>query len=142
MLADRFWRSHRETGKSIQCRRSKQQSEVEFGARRKEKMGLPLGIGSPGRRVSIAGVVFTPTRGVIHPASLSEAGGNELQKVTSKPLPPHLPISAVRHLKHAHAVLQCTAHANAENSWEAIKYFFMLRLAFSETRWGAPKSDC
>src|SRR6266851_2102557 len=31
-------------------------------------MGLPLGIGSPGRRVSIAGVVFTPTRGVIHPS--------------------------------------------------------------------------
>ncbi len=31
-------------------------------------MGLPLGIGSPGRRVSIAGVVFTPARGVIHPS--------------------------------------------------------------------------
>jgi len=32
------------------------------------KMGPPLGIGGPVRRVSIAGVVFTPARGVIHPS--------------------------------------------------------------------------
>src|SRR5712692_7971014 len=31
-------------------------------------LGPPLGIGSPRRRVSIAGVVFTPARGVIHPS--------------------------------------------------------------------------
>jgi hypothetical protein len=31
-------------------------------------MGPPLGIGGPGGRVSIAGVVFTPARGVIHPS--------------------------------------------------------------------------
>ena len=31
-------------------------------------MGPPLGIGGPVRRVSIAGVVFTPARGVIHPS--------------------------------------------------------------------------
>ena len=31
-------------------------------------MGLPLGTGSPGRHVSIADVVFTPARGVIHPS--------------------------------------------------------------------------
>src|SRR6266481_6840712 len=33
-----------------------------------EKKGPPLGIGGPRRRVSIAGVVFTPARGVIHPS--------------------------------------------------------------------------
>jgi hypothetical protein len=33
-----------------------------------KKMGPPLGTGSPGRRVSIASVVFTPARGVIHPS--------------------------------------------------------------------------
>ena len=33
-----------------------------------KKEGPPLGIGGPGRRVSIAGVVFTPARGVIHPS--------------------------------------------------------------------------
>jgi len=31
-------------------------------------MGPSLGNGGPGRRVSIAGVVFTPARGVIHPS--------------------------------------------------------------------------
>lgn len=31
-------------------------------------MGPPLGIGGPGRHVSIAGVVFTPAREVIHPS--------------------------------------------------------------------------
>jgi hypothetical protein len=34
----------------------------------RKKMGPPLGIGGPVRRVSIAGVVFTPARGVIHPS--------------------------------------------------------------------------
>ena len=33
-----------------------------------QKKGPPLGIGGPRRRVSIAGVVFTPARGVIHPS--------------------------------------------------------------------------
>src|SRR5690349_2601793 len=33
-----------------------------------KKMGLLLGNKSPGRRVPFAGVVFTPTRGVIHPS--------------------------------------------------------------------------
>jgi len=33
-----------------------------------KKEGPPLGIGGPRRRVSIAGVVFTPARGVIHPS--------------------------------------------------------------------------
>src|SRR6266478_6028497 len=33
-----------------------------------KKKGPPLGIGGPRRRVSIAGVVFTPARGVIHPS--------------------------------------------------------------------------
>src|SRR2546422_6172763 len=47
-------------------------------------------------------------------ASLSEAGGNELRKVTSKPLPHHLPIFAVRHLKHAHAALQRSEEHTSE----------------------------
>src|SRR5258708_1859053 len=36
-------------------------------------------------------------------ASLSEAGGNDLQKVTNEPLPPHSPLSAFRQLKRAHS---------------------------------------
>src|SRR5258708_21122693 len=41
-------------------------SEKQRGPRKKK--GPPLGIGGPRRRVSIAGVVFTPARGVIHPS--------------------------------------------------------------------------
>src|SRR6267142_6115708 len=36
-------------------------------------------------------------------ASLSEAGGNDLQKVTSKPLPPRLSLFTSRHVERAHA---------------------------------------
>jgi hypothetical protein len=36
-------------------------------------------------------------------ASLSEAGGNELRKVASKPLPPRSPLFSTRHVKRTHA---------------------------------------
>src|SRR5260370_39482108 len=41
---------------------------VQKFCNRWQKKGPPLGIGGPRRRVSIAGVVFTPARGVIHPS--------------------------------------------------------------------------
>jgi len=40
---------------------------------------------------------YVPGRGVIHPASLSEAGGNDLGHPASKPLPPHSPSGIGRH---------------------------------------------
>ena len=40
----------------------------QLGEAPMKKKGPPLGIGGPRRRVSIAGVVFTPARGVIHPS--------------------------------------------------------------------------
>ena len=47
---------------------SRQTLSDVFAFTGKQKMGLLLGNKSPGRRDSIAGVVFTPTRGVIHPS--------------------------------------------------------------------------
>ncbi len=41
---------------------------MESRSRSAKEKGAPLGIGGPRRRVSIAGVVFTPARGVIHPS--------------------------------------------------------------------------
>jgi hypothetical protein len=76
-----------------------------------KKMGLPLGIGSPGRRVSMP-VSFSHRRvGSSILASLSEAGGNDLQKVTSKPLPPRSPLLTSRQLKRAHVTCYCTGRA-------------------------------
>jgi hypothetical protein len=49
------------------------------------KNGLPRGTEAPKKARSIVSVV-SPTRGVIHPTSLSEAGGNDLRKAASKPL--------------------------------------------------------
>src|SRR5260370_35094503 len=40
---------------------------VQKFCNRWQKKGPPLGIGGPRRRVSIAGVVFPPARGAIHP---------------------------------------------------------------------------
>jgi len=75
-------------------------------------MGPPLGTGSPGRRVSVP-VSFSHRRvGSSILASLSEAGGNDLQKVTSKPLPPRSFLFATRHLKRVHTLPQCTNRAN------------------------------
>jgi hypothetical protein len=82
--------------------------KVEFGWK---KVGPPLGIGGPGRRVSMP-VSFSHRRvGSSILASLSEAGGNDLQKVTSKPLPPRSPLFTFRHLKRARVTCYCTGRA-------------------------------
>jgi|ERR1700674_1137605 len=81
-----------------------------------KKVGLPLGIGSPVRRVSMP-VSFSHWRvGSSILASLSEAGGNDLQKVASKPLPPHSPLFTSRHLKRAHVTVLCTRRAISEGT--------------------------
>src|SRR5450432_1376550 len=66
-----------------------------------KKVGLPLGTGSPERRVPLS-VSFSHRRvGSSILASLSEAGGNDLQKMMSKPLPPRSPLLTSRHVKNA-----------------------------------------
>jgi hypothetical protein len=74
-------------------------------------MGPPLGIRGPGRRVSLP-VSFSHRRvGSSILASLSEAGGNDQQKVTSKPPSSSLVSSYNRHMKRAHAASYCTKEA-------------------------------
>jgi hypothetical protein len=66
-------------------------------------MRPPLGIGGLGECVSLS-VSFSHRRvGSSILASLSEAGGNELRKTVSKPLPPRSPLSSTRHVKRTHA---------------------------------------
>ena len=62
-------------------------------------------------------------------ASLSEAGGNDLQKVTSKPLPPRLSLSTSRHVERAHALPYCTAYANAFRGLGAVKLLLISMLS-------------
>jgi hypothetical protein len=91
-------------------------------------VGLPLGTGSPGRRVPLAS--FSHQRvGSSILASLSEAGGNDLQKVASKPLPPRLQLSAGRHMKRAYGTHYCTGCANVLSVASACKWLFMLNIA-------------
>src|ERR1700676_3162579 len=67
-----------------------------------KKWGPRLGPGAPRRRVPLS-VSFSHRRvGSSILASLSEAGGNELQKMASKPLPPHSPPFTFRHVKRAY----------------------------------------
>jgi hypothetical protein len=61
-------------------------------------------------------------------ASLSEAGGNDLQKVTSKPLPPRLSLFTSRHVERAHALPYCTAYANVFAGLGAVKLFLIFTL--------------
>src|SRR5450432_3805928 len=64
-----------------------------------KKWGSRLGPGAPRRRVPLS-VSFSYRRvGSSILASLSEAGGNDLQKMASKPLPPHSPLPTYRHVK-------------------------------------------
>ena len=68
---------------------------------RQKKWGSRLGPGAPRRRVPLS-VSFSHRRvGSSILASLSEAGGNDLQKMASKPLPPHSPPFTFRHVKRA-----------------------------------------
>jgi hypothetical protein len=101
-------------------------------------MGLPLGTGSPGRRVPLLASFSHQRVGSSILASLSEAGGNDLQKVTSKPLPPRLSLSTSRHLKRAYEVPLCTERANAGFLLAAHKWPLMFALRFVGQRLAAP----
>ena len=66
-------------------------------------MGPPLGIGGPEECVPLP-VSFSHRRvGSSILASLSEAGGNESRRVTSKPLPPRSSPLSIRHVERTHA---------------------------------------
>src|SRR6267143_212532 len=78
----------------------------------KKKWGPPLGTGSPGRRVPLLASFSHQRVGSSILASLSEAGGDDRQKLTSKPLPPRLSLSTSRQMGRVHAVSCCTACAN------------------------------
>lgn len=101
-------------------------------------MGLPLGTGSPGRRVPLLASFSHQRVGSSILASLSEAGGNDLQKVTSKPLPPRLSLSTSRHLKRAYAVPLCTESANAAFLLAAHKWPLIFTLRFVGQQLAAP----
>jgi len=78
--------------------------ELNAIAEQEKKMRPPLGIGGLGECVSLS-VSFSHRRvGSSILASLSEAGGNELRKVASKPLPPRSPLSSTRHVKRTHGL--------------------------------------
>src|SRR5260370_9037211 len=73
-----------------------------FGDRKKR--GPRLGSGAPEGAFQLLASFSHQRVGSSILASLSEAGGNDLQEVTSKPLPPRLPLFTSRHLKPAHAL--------------------------------------
>jgi hypothetical protein len=86
-------------------------------------MGPPLGIGGPGECVSLS-VSFSHRRvGSSILASLSEAGGNESRKVTSKPLPPRSPLSTTRHVKRTHAGTNARSAPMSGEYWIKSKSF-------------------
>jgi hypothetical protein len=105
-------------------------------------MGPPLGIGGPEGAFQLL-VSFSHQRvGSSILASLSEAGGYDLQKVASKPLPPRLSLSASRHLKRAYCFRECTAPANLEGLGFFTNPLLMFRLGFAVTPGCAPKPHC
>ena len=67
-----------------------------------KKEGPPLGMGAPEGAFQLLASFSHQRVGSSILASLSEAGGNDLQKVTSKPLPPRLSLLTFRLLKRAH----------------------------------------
>src|SRR5216684_6917572 len=69
-----------------------------------KKRGPRLGSGAPEGAFQLLASFSHQRVGSSILASLSEAGGNDLQEVTSKPLPPRLPLFTSRHLKRAHAL--------------------------------------
>src|ERR1700681_3297129 len=75
---------------------------VNWGSTSPKKEGLPLGTGSPEKARSIVSVVFTPTRGVIHPSFPLRGRRERLQKMASKRLPPRSPPFTFRHVKRAY----------------------------------------
>ena len=71
----------------------------ELGSR---KMRPPLGIGGLEECVSLSVPFSHRLVGSSILASLSEAGGNELRKVVSEPLPPRAPLSSTHQVKRTH----------------------------------------
>ena len=61
-------------------------------------------------------------------ASLSEAGGNEPWNATSKPLPPHSPLSSIRHRKRANGSGYCTRRTKPVLRWQSNKPFIICQL--------------
>lgn len=78
--------------------------------REKEKGLLPWEQ-EPRRVHSVSRPFFDRDVGSSILASLSEAGGNDLRQPTSKPLPPHSPVSVDRHLE---CTLCMTEHARGQ----------------------------
>jgi hypothetical protein len=93
-----------------------------------KKMGPPLGTGSPERRVSVASVVFTPARGVIHPSFPLRGRWDDPCKVPSKPLPPRSTLYAYRHLKRAQrrVYMHEPSHRLVAHSAKANLLFFLI----------------
>jgi hypothetical protein len=88
-------------------------------------MGLRLGTQSPERRVSVASVVFTPARGVIHPSFPLRGRWDDPCKVPSKPLPPRSTLYAYRHMKRAQRRLYMHELSHrAANKWPRLSYYF------------------
>src|SRR5947209_7084019 len=78
---------------------------AEFRTGPEEKRGPRLGSGAPEGAFQLLASFSHQRVGSSILASLSEAGGNDLQKVTSKPLPPRLSLLTFRLLKRAHTPL-------------------------------------
>ena len=64
-----------------------------------KKVGLPLGTGSPEKARSIVSVVFTPTRGVIHPSFPLRGRWERFAKNGEQAPSPHSPPFTFRHVK-------------------------------------------
>src|SRR5258708_7008234 len=77
------------------------------GSEQRKKWGSCLGTRAP-KAHSDSRSFFDRGVGSSILASLSEAGGDVLQKLASKPLPPRAPESAARHLECAHTTPCCT----------------------------------
>src|SRR5712692_2604373 len=110
----------------------------EFCSVTEKKRGPPLGIGGPRRRVSIAGVVFTPARGVIHPSFPLRGRSERIVKSDKQAPSPRLSLFTFRHLKRAHGTLRCTAPANARFVREIDKYLIIFSLGLKREHRPAP----
>jgi hypothetical protein len=76
-----------------------------------KESGAPLGFGSPARRVPFPASFSHRSVGSSILASLSEAGGNDLFKAASKPLPPHSPLCSDRQSERVHTSAFCKSRA-------------------------------
>jgi hypothetical protein len=91
-------------------------------------MGPLLGIKGPEEHVSFPVSFSHRSVGSSILASLSEAGGNDLQKPVSKPLPPRSPFLAGRHMRRAHSSQHSTPPTTVEvpcNSSNSLLLFIL-----------------